>query len=228
MVDGCPRRHLARGYCSTHYNQLCQTPEQRHPKVTVECTWCKASCVKDKTRSKRYGGLFCSLDCRDSWRSMLAGTNLCPLPKWHPTHPDYVPPPPPPPPARKRWVAGYCVRCGSAYVAEDYTDTARYCSLRCARRVTKQRYRARKKDAYVADVSPARIFDRDGWRCKLCRKKVRRDKAVPHPLAPVLDHIVPLARGGTHEPANVQCAHFICNSKKSDGAGYAEQLMLIG
>ncbi|NEA63940.1 HNH endonuclease [Streptomyces sp. SID12488] len=42
------------------------------------------------------------------------------------------------------------------------------------------------------------------------------DSRVPSPMAPTLDHIVPLARGGSHEPANVQAAHFLCNNKKND------------
>lgn len=224
--DGCGRPLRARGLCSTHYNQ--QHQPNRHAKVTVPCAWCRTPCVKDKGRCDRYTNLFCSLACRDAWRRrqsdmrklpvLFTGTVVRPEPGR----------PMPKQRAPRLFVAGTCARCGTAYLAEDYSGTARYCSLRCARRVNKQRYRARKKQAYVADVSPARIYERDGWRCQLCRKKVRRDKAVPHPLAPVLDHIVPLACGGTHEPANVQCAHFICNSKKSDGASYSEQLMLVG
>jgi 5-methylcytosine-specific restriction endonuclease McrA len=31
-----------------------------------------------------------------------------------------------------------------------------------------------------------------------------------------LDHVVPLAKGGTHEPANTQIAHAVCNSRKND------------
>jgi 5-methylcytosine-specific restriction endonuclease McrA len=42
------------------------------------------------------------------------------------------------------------------------------------------------------------------------------DSKVPDRLAPTIDHIVPLARGGTHEPSNVQSAHFICNALKGD------------
>jgi 5-methylcytosine-specific restriction endonuclease McrA len=35
-----------------------------------------------------------------------------------------------------------------------------------------------------------------------------------------LDHIVPLARGGTHEPRNVQVSHARCNNRKySTGPG---------
>lgn len=71
-------------------------------------------------------------------------------------------------------------------------------------------------------VYRSKIFERDGWRCQLCRKPVRRTAVVPHPLAPTLDHIVPLAAGGLHEPANVQTAHFICNSVR--GAGGVAQL----
>jgi len=37
---------------------------------------------------------------------------------------------------------------------------------------------------------------------------------APHPLSMSIDHIIPLSRGGTHEPDNVQLAHFICNSIK--------------
>jgi 5-methylcytosine-specific restriction endonuclease McrA len=57
---------------------------------------------------------------------------------------------------------------------------------------------------------------------------VKRDKVVPHPKAPVLDHILPLAQGGTHEPTNVQCAHFMCNSIKRDTVPAVMQLMLFG
>lgn len=233
-ISGCVKPHLARGCCSTHYNQIHQTKEQRHPKVSTPCAWCDKPCLKETGREKRYAGLFCSLECRDLWRSLLNGRNSCPIPLTHPAHPDYSAPGlpilwvrPEPKPSTRRWVAGNCHRCGKSYVAEDYMATARYCSLRCGRRVAKQRYRARKKDAYVADVSPARIYERDGWRCQLCRRKVKRDAVVPHPLAPVLDHIVPLAKGGTHEPSNAQCAHFLCNSLKSDRDDTV-QLLLFG
>jgi 5-methylcytosine-specific restriction endonuclease McrA len=124
-------------------------------------------------------------------------------------------------------VAGWCHRCGSPYVAEDYTNRARYCSDRCSRATIKDRYRARKRSAYVADVWRIRIFERDGWRCRICSKPVERDAAVPHPRAPVVDHVISLANGGTHEPANAQCAHFLCNSIKRD-LDPTVQLMLFG
>lgn len=220
-VAGCPNAHRARGLCSSHYNQ--QHQPDRHRKSTVACGWCGKATLKQT--ANRYGARFCSLSCRDTWRRrdklpvLYVGQLLRPQP---------IRPRPPRQRARRRFVAGSCLRCGRGYVAEDYTGTAGYCSTTCLRRVSKQRYRARKRNAYVANVSPRRIYERDGWRCQLCLKPVRRDLTVPAPLAPVIDHVMPLARGGTHEPANVQCAHFICNSMKSDTVPSATQLMLFG
>jgi 5-methylcytosine-specific restriction endonuclease McrA len=52
-------------------------------------------------------------------------------------------------------------------------------------------------------------------------------KAVPHPKAPTIDHIVPWSVSKDDSRANVQLAHFLCNSLKSAGGG-GEQLLLIG
>jgi 5-methylcytosine-specific restriction endonuclease McrA len=103
----------------------------------------------------------------------------------------------------------------------------KYCSQRCSRRAHASRRDARKRGQFVADVSPEQIYQRDQWRCQLCGTKLNRKATVPHPHAPTIDHIIPLATGGTHEPANVQAAHFICNVLKADRGG-GEQLALVG
>jgi 5-methylcytosine-specific restriction endonuclease McrA len=118
----------------------------------------------------------------------------------------------------------------------------RFCSSACRRRSGRRGYkrrnpdrvaderrqrRARKKKAFRGRVYTKQVYERDNWRCQLCGKKVRRSVVVPHPLAPVLDHIVPLAVGGAHEMANVQCAHFLCNSRKGMAA-MNDQLRLLG
>jgi len=74
----------------------------------------------------------------------------------------------------------------------------------------------RKRGAFVADVSRTAVFERDGWECQLCHRAVDPSLRYPNADAASLDHIVPLARGGTHEPANVQLAHSRCNSSKKD------------
>ena len=124
-----------------------------------------------------------------------------------------------------------CAICGRTFVTV-YTIST--CSDSCAeekrrddRRMSKDRRRARKRDAFVAPVSPRKIFERDKWRCHICRKKVSQTKVVPHPRAATIDHLVPLAADGTHEPANVATACFACNCLKGDRGGN-EQLALIG
>lgn len=74
----------------------------------------------------------------------------------------------------------------------------------------------RERAAFVAPVSPAAIYARDEFTCKLCGDPLAMAEVVPHPLAPTIDHVLALANGGTHEPANVQAAHFLCNVRKSD------------
>jgi 5-methylcytosine-specific restriction endonuclease McrA len=49
---------------------------------------------------------------------------------------------------------------------------------------------------------------------------------VPHPDAPTIDHLLPLCDGGDDVRANVQLAHFLCNSRR--GAGGVVQLALVG
>lgn len=58
------------------------------------------------------------------------------------------------------------------------------------------------------------VVARDGVDCRWCGLPVDFTKAFPHPWSRSLDHIVPLARGGRHELANVQLMHFSCNSSK--------------
>jgi 5-methylcytosine-specific restriction endonuclease McrA len=81
---------------------------------------------------------------------------------------------------------------------------------------TRHRRLARKRNAYAEEVNRRKVFERDGWCCGICGELVDREAKAPHPRSPSLDHVVPLSKGGEHSYANVQCAHFWCNSVKSD------------
>lgn len=51
--------------------------------------------------------------------------------------------------------------------------------------------------------------------CGICHRPV--DKTLPwnHPLAPELDEIIPIARGGSaYDIDNLQMVHRICNQRK--------------
>lgn len=90
------------------------------------------------------------------------------------------------------------------------------------RRTRKARKRGAKSEPYTL----AEIAERDRYHCKLCRKRVAMTKVVPHPNAPTIDHIVPLVEHGDDVRANVQLAHFLCNSRKGDRG--TQQLALVG
>lgn len=143
--------------------------------------------------------------------------------------------------SRKPLVERPCRYCGKAFVplqsTERWQHATKVCSVDCqneerreASRIYSYAARARRKVRMrkpegSALVVRKRIYERDGWRCHLCSKPVKRDAVVPHPQAPTIDHLIPLAAGGTHEPHNVRTAHFICNSKR--GAGGVVQLLLV-
>jgi 5-methylcytosine-specific restriction endonuclease McrA len=76
-------------------------------------------------------------------------------------------------------------------------------------------------------VYRSRIYERDGWICQLCHKKVDKNLKWPHPMSASLDHIIPAVDdASTHEPTNVQLAHLRCNSLRRE-VGPA-QLILFG
>ena len=86
------------------------------------------------------------------------------------------------------------------------------------------RRRAREADAFIEDVPRLEIFERDGWQCMIpgCLHPgvpASLEKAWPHPLFATIEHVVPLAKGGTHERSNVVCAHLTCNIRKGDREG---------
>ncbi|MFB6816256.1 HNH endonuclease [Streptomyces sp. NPDC056347] len=118
---------------------------------------------------------------------------------------------------KRTWQQGHCIRCSLPFVGS--AKVLPYCSADCQRSDDRDNRRARERDAFVAPVYRARIFERDSWTCQLCAAPVDRTAKVPAPHAPTIDHILPLANGGTHEPANVQTAHFICNCTKSNREG---------
>ncbi|MFF7191782.1 HNH endonuclease [Streptomyces sp. NPDC008222] len=96
------------------------------------------------------------------------------------------------------------------------------------RRDNYHRRRAQKKATSTGDpVLLADIAERDGWRCHICGKAVNSKLKWPHVKSASLDHLVPLSKGGAHDPANVRLAHLGCNSAKGNRGG-GEQLLLIG
>lgn len=60
--------------------------------------------------------------------------------------------------------------------------------------------------------------------CAICGKPVDKSIKAPNPMSPVIDHIIPVSKGG-HPSAmeNLQLAHWTCNRQKSDKMFNAKQ-----
>jgi HNH endonuclease len=136
-------------------------------------------------------------------------------------------------PQSGKLVTRTCASCGDHFSAISLRNGGRKVCAGCreladkvARRNGKRRRKARKRGAKTEPYTLAEIAKRDRYRCGLCHKRVAMTKPVPHPKAPTIDHIVPLSEGLDDTKANVQLAHFICNSLK--GAGGSQQLRLVG
>lgn len=231
-VDGCREGRFYRGMCGPHASAASRLEHGRKdPLFRVVCEWCGRDAEVRKRKAR-----FCSQECAKAAQAAKYRDRRLPV-----LHPDPDPltwlpakhPARRPAKRREDWwqllVYGPCQHCGEPFmaVAATYETRSVYCSDRCQRAAARALRRARERGAFVERVVRRKIFERDGWRCQICRRLVFRSKVVPHPRAPTIDHIVPLAAGGSHEPANAQTACFECNSRKSDGAAN-DQLRLIG
>lgn len=238
-----PGRRGPSKWCSTRCaNRAAQRRRRarvpRDPLVPVEkrCGWCDRS-----YSTTRYNGRYCSNSCArwdDPRARLTCGLNwrhcdTCDLWWCHSsscpqsdTHPAKAPP---------DMSSRPCHSCGLPFVPlRPAGYFALYCSAECRTRETRARRRASggeakpyRGDRVIGRVRRWAIYERDGWRCQLCKRKVNADLRVPHPMAATLDHIVPVSLGGDHSEANLQLAHLACNSRKRNKVnGTGEQLRL--
>lgn len=119
-------------------------------------------------------------------------------------------------------------KCGKTFETKSETKTdCNRCVMR--RHRGEHRKRARRYGVkYQPGIKRTYIFERDSYRCHICKKMCRIGKAWSnHPLDPTIDHLIPMSLGGDHVVENLATACFSCNSVKSNVLG-GDQLMLIG
>lgn len=124
---------------------------------------------------------------------------------------------------REQWAEAYeprafsCKECDRVIITECGNKASIFCSIACQEKYGKQVYKKHRKEqmrfAYRTPVSFKKIYLRDKGVCKICEMPVLFDKSS-HKWAATIDHIIPLSKGGTHEPSNCQLAHRLCNSVK--------------
>lgn len=73
------------------------------------------------------------------------------------------------------------------------------------------RRRALRYKVAVGEVDLDSLWD---GLCGICGETMDRTLRRPDPMSKSIDHIIPLAKGGTHEQDNLQWAHLVCNMRK--------------
>jgi 5-methylcytosine-specific restriction endonuclease McrA len=165
------------------------------------CIVCQASFVMVTRRR-----LTCSDPCAESYRRGVVKA-------WHRGHAQSA-------------ISTRCATCHAPMTVRtgEMGRPKRFCSSRCrdhgeasGRRIASAKRRAQQRNAPSEQVDPLAVFTRDRWTCQLCGSLTPSHLRGTHDArAPELDHIVALARGGSHTYANTQCACRQCNHTKSD------------
>lgn len=96
-----------------------------------------------------------------------------------------------------------------------------FCSAKCNMRARSQtRYQATRSGGVRLDARQFRAFiaERSNWTCALCANPVDPNLEHPHTMYGSIDHIIPLAVGGSNEMDNLQLAHLSCNARKRQHA----------
>jgi hypothetical protein len=115
------------------------------------------------------------------------------------------------------WTRKRCVRCGIAHKKRK-AEQWRLVNLEKSRELERNsthRRRARKRAAESEVFEAIEVFERDGWVCGICRRRISKKRRWPDSLCVSLDHIIPLSLGGPHTRANTRATHLRCNVRRS-------------
>lgn len=117
-----------------------------------------------------------------------------------------------------------CSHCGTSILVRMGPGTPRRCCDGCIasrkraeRQAAKARRRSIERSSVAEKIDPIEVFRRDGWKCHICGKDTPMSlRGSFEEMAPELDHIVPISKGGAHTWSNVACACRRCNGIKSN------------
>jgi 5-methylcytosine-specific restriction endonuclease McrA len=70
------------------------------------------------------------------------------------------------------------------------------------------------------------LMARDGDKCLHCGERVRFSDPESDPLAATIEHIIPVARGGSNYMFNLALAHYRCNARRGTKRITQEELVL--
>jgi 5-methylcytosine-specific restriction endonuclease McrA len=119
----------------------------------------------------------------------------------------------------------YCKGCGALFAAR--LEDQEFCCRQCGKMPKDY---SRKLRLMASRVSPTlrrrEVFERDQWLCHICDEPI--DPEADYSLDRAsLDHVIPIAAGGTHTMDNVRASHLRCNIQKSDTVLDDDELLFL-
>jgi hypothetical protein len=190
-----PKAKDRKTYCSRYCAFMDKAAKPKPQKVPSACKWCGQPA--DSARAR-----FCSDKCRKALaRTKSRDWSLA-------KHNAEI-------------KAKFCKCCRQSFTPAYGSKRRSFCSLKCqrtySRRIGTALRRARIRLLPYEPIDPIAVFERDDWICYMCQKVAPASlRGTTDPLAPELDHIIPLAKGGHHIWSNVACCHRKCNQDKAD------------
>lgn len=205
-----------RGLCDRCYQAACKSGEiKKYPREVRVCGRC-GMVFEIRSSKSRYCSSKCQLETtairrrrvtmenEDKKRGRVC--NMCP---------NAIPV------SAKAQAKSCSVKCQQASWYEEnerrLRSAAREWSLANPEKVIDYRHRrrSRKRNApYEMNIDVLAVCERDNFECWICDTPVDMTLKHPNPLSKNLDHIIPLARGGTHTFNNLALSHSKCNLKK--------------
>lgn len=113
-----------------------------------------------------------------------------------------------------------CVYCGSKFEGRGHRTTCDSCKIAFSER--SMRTLAVLTRPHDTGITLKKLYERDKGICYLCgglcdwnsKHLSNNGTVVVEDYYPTIEHVIPLAKEGTHQWSNVKLAHFICNSQK--------------
>jgi len=199
-ISGCNKPVHLTGFCHAHY---AASKYIAKPVKQGNCLHCGKEFIYKKSKK------FCSAKCGYTYKARLNGVK--------PAH---------------RLKEVVCKECKCTFKPRRI-EFSTFCSRDCSisyqtkhgikrgnswesQKTCSARRKQRMKANGFERINKTKVFERDKWTCHICGCKTPKSKRGTIEMdAPEVDHIIPLAAGGSHTYSNVACACKRCNIKKS-------------
>lgn len=215
-ISGCSRPARARGWCQLHwarwrksgnpgpagplrpFNDCCQVDECFNAPRSSTAAWCEKHYVRARRHGDPTATLIPTFDLPIATHCDRCGDEITGTPR------------------SRRWCSELCygrdrrnqptqhapcVACGGPIESSARADRV-FCSARCAHRSRGARLRADQLAVLT------------GWVCGICQWSIDPSLRWPDQYCATVDHIIPLALGGSNDASNLQLAHARCNTVK--------------